>query len=56
MKKKPHRTRPGEFELRIRPDGRLYVLAADEAIMDVIEAVDPRNPDVQKRRKAKRRG
>ena len=32
MKKKPYKTKPGELEVRIGLDGRVSVLAADEAL------------------------
>ena len=55
MKKQAYRTKPGELELRIGKDGRVYMLAADEALLDVLEAVMPDDPLVLKRRKAKTR-
>jgi hypothetical protein len=49
----PYRRQPGEFEVRIRPDGRLAVYGPDETMLDAIEAVDPENPSVVLRRKVK---
>lgn len=56
MKKKPYKSQPGDFEVRILPDGRVYMVAADEALFDVAEALDPKNPALLKRRKAKASG
>ena len=53
MALKPHKRKPGELEVRIRPDGRVFVAEADEAMLDVCEALDPENPLVVKRKKAK---
>ena len=47
---------PGDVEVRIRPDGKVYVIAADEETLDLAEGIDPDNPVVAKRRKAKKRG
>jgi hypothetical protein len=53
MNRKLHKRAPGELEIRIRPDGRVFVAVADEAMLDVCQALDPDNPVVLKRRKAK---
>jgi hypothetical protein len=45
--------RPGDLEIRIRPDGRVFVAEADEALLDVCQALDPDNPLLVNRRKAK---
>ena len=44
---------PGDFEVRILSDGRVCIVAADEEMFDLAEAIDPDNPDLIKRRKAK---
>jgi len=46
----------GDVEVRIRPDGKVYVIAADEATFDLAEGIDPDNPVIVKRRKAKKGG
>ena len=56
MSKKPHKRKPGDYEIRISPDGRVYLVAADEAMLDLAESLDPENPAVLKRRKAKASG
>jgi hypothetical protein len=47
--------KPGELEIRIRPDGRVFIAEADEAMLDVCEALDPDNPVVVKRKKGRSR-
>lgn len=49
------RRQPGDLEIRIRPDGRVFVAEADEALLDVCQALDPTNPLLVTRRKAKSR-
>ena len=56
MSKKKYKPDPRDVELRIRPDGRVYVVAADEAAFDLAEGLDPNHPVLAKRRKAKKRG
>ena len=53
--KHAYRTKPGELEIRIGRNGRVCVLAADEAMMDVLDALDPDAPASRLRRKAKAR-
>ncbi len=53
MALKPRQRQPGELEIRIRPDGRVFIAEADEAMLDVCQALDPDNPVVAKRMKAK---
>ncbi len=55
MARAAYRTKPGEFEIRIGPDGRVHVLAPDERMLDLVAAVSPDSPVVRKRRKAKAR-
>ena len=55
MSKRPYKRKPGDLEIRIRPDGRIYVAEADDALLDVCQALDPENPLFAKRRKAKSR-
>ena len=56
MIKKRHRTRPGEFEIRILRDGRVFFVAADEAMFDLAKALAPDDPCIVKRRRAKSNG
>ena len=56
MTKEPYKPRPGDRELRIGPDGRIYMVAPDDPLFDLAEALDPDHPALQKRRKAKDRG
>ena len=56
MNEPSHRRRPGESEIRILPDGRLVLVAPNETILDVAEAVTPDDPFMQARRKARDHG
>ena len=53
MRREPTKRKPGDLEIRIRPDGRVFVAEADEALLDVCQALDPDNPVLVKRRKGK---
>ena len=53
MSREPGKRRPGDLEIRIRPDGRVFVALADEAMLDVCQALDPDNPVFVKRGKGK---
>ena len=53
MKGEGYKPDPGDFEIRILADGRAVIVAADEEMFDLAEAIDPDNPDLIKRRKAK---
>jgi hypothetical protein len=53
VKRKANPRRPGDLEIRIRPDGRIFIAEADEALLDVCQALDPRNPMLVKRRRMK---
>jgi hypothetical protein len=55
MALRPPKRRPGDLEIRIRPDGRVFIAEADEAMLDLCEALDPDNPALVKRRKGKSR-
>ena len=45
--------KPGESELRILRDGRIVLVAADEAVLDVGEAIDPEHPFMRDRKEAR---
>ncbi len=53
MKGEGFKPDPGDFEVRILPGGRVCIVAADDEMFDLAEAIDPDNPDLIKRRKAK---
>ncbi|MGD0596795.1 MAG: hypothetical protein ABSA64_04640 [Sedimentisphaerales bacterium] len=42
---KPYKQKPGEFEIRILPDGRVLMPAPDEAMLDVSRAL--KQPDAK---------
>ncbi len=56
MSDKPSKRKPGDFEVRIAPDGRVLIAAADDAMFDLAEAIDPDHPAIARRRKARARG
>ena len=37
---KPYKRKPGEFEIRILPDGRVLMPAPDEALLEVARILD----------------
>jgi hypothetical protein len=41
MKKKSYKRRPGDFEIRILKDGKVIMIAPDEALMKIAQRVDP---------------
>jgi len=56
MRKKPYKRKPGDFEIRILPDGHVCIVAGDEKMFDLAEALDPKNPSLAERRRAKASG
>ncbi|MHC4060309.1 MAG: hypothetical protein ACYSUC_01665 [Planctomycetota bacterium] len=46
MKEERYRRRPGDFEIRVLRDGRLVMIAPDEALLDLARtaAADKREP------------
>jgi len=55
MSARPYKRKPGDLEIRIRPDGRVYMAALDDTMLEVWAALDPENPLVIQRREAKSR-
>ncbi len=53
MEKKVYKRKAGEFEIRILPDGRVVMLAPDEALMDVARAVEGQDSEVETTEKGK---
>lgn len=43
MKNKPYKRKPGDFEIRILNDGKVVMIAPDESLIEVAQAVDPIN-------------
>lgn len=43
MTQKPYQRNAGEFEIRILPDGRVVMVAPDQTLMEVAQALDPIN-------------
>lgn len=59
MRKQPRKRRPGEFELRVLPDGRIAMIAPDQALLDLAGELDPGNealpPSKEKQKYARTR-
>lgn len=51
MRKATRKRKPGDLEIRILQDGKVVLVAPDEALMDVAQAVDPNNAALTIRRK-----
>ncbi len=43
MNKKPYKRKPGDFEIRILNNGKVVMIAPDESLIEVAQAVDPVN-------------
>jgi hypothetical protein len=43
MKKKSYKRKPGDFEIRILKNGKVVMIAPDEALMEIAQIVDPKN-------------
>ncbi len=43
MKNRPYKRKPGDFEIRILNDGKVVMIAPDESLIEVAQAVDPNN-------------
>ena len=43
MKKKSYKRKPGDFEIRILKDGKVIMIAPDEALLKIAQAVDPKS-------------
>ena len=56
MKKEPYRRRPGDFEIRMLTDGRVVMIAPDEALMEVARAVAPDSRGLPPRTESKKHG
>ncbi len=56
MKGTPHKRKPGESEIRILKDGRIVLVAANEAVLDVGEAIAPQDPFMRDRKEAREDG
>ncbi|HQN00945.1 MAG TPA: hypothetical protein PLL36_07720 [Candidatus Hydrogenedentes bacterium] len=41
MKKMPYQRKPGDFEIRILPDGQVMLLAPDQKLLELAEVLDP---------------
>ncbi len=43
MNNKSYKRKPGDFEIRILSDGKVVMIAPDESLIEVAQAVDPVN-------------
>ena len=39
----PYQRKPGDYEIRILPDGRVVMVAPDETLMDIARELEPDN-------------
>lgn len=46
MKKKPYKRKPGDLEVRILSDGRVVMIAPDEGLLEVAQAIEPKKDDL----------
>jgi hypothetical protein len=46
MKKKPYKRKPGDLEVRILADGRVVMIAPDEMLLEVAQAIEPKRDDL----------
>jgi hypothetical protein len=42
MKNKPYKRKPGDLEVRILSDGRVVMIAPDEKLLEVAQAIEPK--------------
>lgn len=42
MKNKPYKRKPGDFEIRILKNGKVVMVAPDEGLVEIAQAVDPK--------------
>lgn len=43
MKNRPYKRKPGDYEIRILPDGRVVMIAPNEELIELAEIIDPNN-------------
>jgi hypothetical protein len=43
MKKKSYKRKPGDFEIRILKNGKVVMMAPDEALMEIAQIIDLEN-------------
>jgi hypothetical protein len=41
IKHKPYRRKPGDFEIRILKDGKVVMLAPDDALIEIAKVINP---------------
>ncbi len=46
MKGEPYKRKPGDFEIRVLKSGRVVMIAPDETMLEVAQAVDPGNENL----------
>ena len=51
MTEKPYKRKTGDFEVRVLKDGRVIMIAPDQELMEVAEAIDPNNDKLASRLK-----
>ena len=56
MKKKPYKSKPGEFEIRILKKGSVVMIAPDEALLEVARSIGKKgNSNIERKQNGKHR-
>ena len=53
MKKTPYKRKPGDFEIRILKDGKVVMVAPDETLVEIAQAIDPKLCPIQHKTETK---
>lgn len=53
MKKASRDREQGDMEIRVLKDGKVVLVAPDEKLISVAEAIDPDNAELKRRKKGK---
>jgi hypothetical protein len=51
---KPYKRKPGEFEIRILPDGRVFMSAPDDALLEVARVINQAGAKSSSKERAKK--
>ena len=51
---RPYKRKPGEFEIRILPDGRVFMSAPDDALLEVARVINQAGAKSSSKERAKK--